>query len=77
MNEAIDNGDEQHDIGEPQSGDRVTVKLTGKVVDQMERHDDLVRLDVDGQKIEIVSNEIVDIKQPARAVDIEEIDDAE
>ena len=67
--------DEQHDIADLQNGDQVTVELTGTVVDQMERHDGLVRID-NGQKIEIVADEIVSVEKPARAVDIEEVDDA-
>ena len=73
---ASSSNEEQHDIDDLRYGDEVTVELTGTVVDRMDRHEGLVRID-NGQKIEIVAEEIVSVDQPARAVDIEEVDDAE
>lgn len=56
-----------------QEGDTVTVELEGEVIDQMEAHDGLARIDVEGQKVEILSEEIIDIEQPDRPAGIEEV----
>jgi len=52
-----------------QEGDTVTVELEGEVVDEMENHDGVFRIDVQSQQVEILHDEIIDIEQPARAVD--------
>jgi len=55
-----------------QEGDTVTVELEGEVVDEMENHDGVFRIDVQSQQVEILHDEIIDIEQPARAVDKQE-----
>ena len=55
-----------------QEGDTVTVELEGEVVDEMEGHDGVVRIDVQSQQVEILHGEIIYIEQPAWAADIRE-----
>jgi len=60
------------DTDQIQTGDNVAVELEGEVVDLMENHDGLLRIDVGVQEVEILHDEIIDIERPARAVDIRE-----
>ena len=53
-------------------GDTVTVELVGEIVDEMENHDGVVRIDVQSQQVEILHGEIIYIEQPAWAADIRE-----
>lgn len=62
---------EVEQINEPRENDKVTVELTGKVVDGMDQHDDIVRIDVGGQKVEILLEEIVDIERELKPISVE------
>lgn len=72
---ARDSGEDEHDINELKEGDEVVVKLEGEVVDEMDRHDDLIRIDVDSQKVEVVEDEIVEVRKALRSVDITEVEE--
>jgi len=74
-NDARPSGEDEHDINDLKEGDEVVVKLEGEVADEMEQHDDLVRIDVDSQKVEVVEGEIVEVRKALRPVDITEVEE--
>lgn len=67
-------GDISQSQREIREGDTLTVELEGEVVDQMEEHDGVFRIDVGVQKVEILTDEITDIEQPDRPVGPAEVD---
>lgn len=70
MNDTPSSDTKQSDIGRIVEGDKVTVQLEGTVIDEMARHDGVIRLDVEGQSVEVLHGEIIDIDSSSRSDDI-------